>query len=411
MQKNIVRTKEAHDFLAIVPQLVGFLPERSMVLVAFRGNRTCGAMRFNLPDPTAPQKVHKRIATTLIGTLCKIPGVDAVVPVAYTDEGFAAVAGLPHERFAETLIKRAELSGFLVRDALCVGSDGWGSYLDPDCPAGGHPLSDIADSSAHHAFPDETRRELATLSSRADLPKVGLASKERLARAFRRYERMADPAGTPLGLVAMVGDILDPVETAEVALTWDAAEPDVEAVGALLFLIQSPGNRDQMMLQFAFGEAVGIETHELNVRYWAIQRATGRSMDDIVREEQKLKAASETGDGSFDQAEKQTGDLILGLTTERPDPDRIERSIELLRIVVAMAPRSARPAPFCMLAWLSWALGRGSVAGIFIDQALAIDPRYSMALLLNTLFCSGHLPEWAYAVPLETVHHGEVKSA
>jgi hypothetical protein len=64
-----------------------------------------------------------------------------------------------------------------------------------------------------------------------------------------------------------------------------------------------------------------------------------------------------------------------------------------------MAPRSAKPAPLCMLAWLSWALGSGSVAGFFVDQALAIDPQYSMAILLEVLLASGHLPEWAFAVP------------
>jgi len=41
MTPTIVKTREAHDFLALVPQLAGFQPERSVVLVAFRGNRTC----------------------------------------------------------------------------------------------------------------------------------------------------------------------------------------------------------------------------------------------------------------------------------------------------------------------------------------------------------------------------------
>jgi hypothetical protein len=394
MQKNIVKTRQAHDFLALVPQLLGFLPEKCIVLVAFRGNRTCGAMRFNLPDPAAPTKVHKRIATTLIGTLCKIPGVDAVVPVAYTDDAFEKAPGIPHERFAEVLVARAALSGFLVRDALCVGADAWGSYLDPDCPAGGHPLSDIATSAVHEAIPEDSRRDLATLRSGAELPTVDLAIKERVARRLVRYERLGRSAASLPELIDMVGDILDPVETAEAALTWDASALRVDDIGALLFLVQGPSNRDQMMLQFAFGEQVGIDTYELNVRYAVIQRVTGRSMDDIIRDEYDHSAG-------VDPEVRQTSDLMLGLGTERPDPVRIERAITLLKAVVAMAPRSARPAPLCMLAWLSWALGRGSVAGIFIDGALAIDPEYSMAALLNAVVCSGHLPDWAYQVPFD----------
>lgn len=394
MPKNIVKTRQAFDFLALVPQLLGFLPEKCIVLVAFRGNRTCGAMRFNLPDPAAPVKVHKRIATTLIGTLCKIPGVDAVVPVAYTDDSFGAVPGIPHERFAEALVARAELSGFLVRDALCVGADGWGSYLDPECPAGGHPLSDIAASAVHEAIPADSRRDLATLRSGANLPTVDLAVKERLARRFAEYQRLGSGSPSAPELIDLVGDLLDPVETAEAALSWDATEVQVDNAAALLFLVQGPANRDQIMLQFAFGEQVGIETYELNVRYLIIQRATGRSMDDIVRDEYERSAGG-------DPDARRTSDLMLGLGEERPDSGRIERAIALLKTLVAMAPRSARPAPLCMLAWLSWALGRGSVAGIFIDAALAIDPGYSMAGLLDAVVCSGYLPEWAFAVPFD----------
>lgn len=395
MQKNIVKTSRAYDFLALVPQLLGFLPEKSIVLVAFRGNRTCGAMRFNLPDADAPDKVHKRIATTLVGMLCKIPGVDAVVPVAYVDDSFGAVPGVPHARFAEALVARAELAGFLVRDALCVGADGWGSYLEPDCPAGGHPLSDITASEVHQAIPADARRDLAALRSGAELPAVDLAVKERLARRLAGLEGLARRADTLPELIDTVGGILHPVELAETALAWDPASLQLDDAAALLFLVQGPANRDQVMLQFAFGEEVGTRTYELNLRYAILQRATGRSMDAIVQDE------CAQAEGANPDA-RRTADLMLGLGPGRPDPARIGQAIGLLKTLVAMAPRSTRPAPLCMLAWLSWALGRGSVAGMFIDKALAIDPAYGMAGLLNSLVGSGHLPDWAYRVPLDS---------
>lgn len=47
-----------------------------------------------------------------------------------------------------------------------------------------------------------------------------------------------------------------------------------------------------------------------------------------------------------------------------------------------------------MLAWLSWALGRGSLAGQYIRLARAIDPSYSMAELLDTMLSNGMMPEW-----------------
>jgi hypothetical protein len=402
MQMTVVKTREAHDFLALVPELVGFRPENSVVLVAFRGNRTCGALRFSLPEPGAAETLTRRIVTTIVGMMCKIPRVDGLVPVIYTDDRFSDAAGMPADAFARVLIQRSELSGFRVPDAFCVGSDGWGSYLDPDCPADGRPLGDIADSSVHRVIPADKRRGFASLHSGAELPNVDLATKERLARLLRRYRRLASESASAPELVRTIGDVLDPVKTAETLMESGGGAMSVEEAAVLLLLVQSPGTRDQMMLQFAFGEQVGTEVFEVNLHYAAIQRATGLSMDDIVREEMKRKSAEPAGVGGDEPPElpgQQTSELMMGLTVHRPDPERILRAIDLLKAAVATAPRYARPAPFCMLAWLSWALGRGSVAGIFIDRALQIDPGYGMALLLETLIGSGHVPEWAYAVP------------
>ena len=53
------------------------------------------------------------------------------------------------------------------------------------------------------------------------------------------------------------------------------------------------------------------------------------------------------------------------------------------------------------LGWLSWALGRGSVAGEYVRRAREADPEYGFAELLDTMLGNGMLPEWAFdrAVP------------
>ncbi|TFD65760.1 DUF4192 domain-containing protein [Cryobacterium ruanii] len=392
MHPTIVKAQKAQDFLALVPQLLGFTPETSAVMIAFRGNRTCGALRFNLPDDGAPHKVYKRIATTLAGMLCKIAGVDAVIPVIYTDDSFGGTPGIPGEQFAEILNRRLELSGFLLRDSLCVAADGWGSYLDPDCPAGGHPLSDIEESPIYEAVNQESATEtpqpLGTLQNGLDPIEVSLATRERLARMYRRYRHLLARAENAPELFPTLGFVLDPVAIAEAALTWPNPPPE-EDVAALLVLVQSPPIRDQIMLQFAFGHDEGLRARAINRHYALLQNETGRSLDDLVAEQFNVG----------DPTAKHTSDIMLGLQPERPDIDRIRIAIRLLRFLVAMAPRSAKPAPLCMLAWLSWALGSGSVAGFFVDQALAIDSQYSMATLLDLLLKSGHLPEWAFAIP------------
>jgi hypothetical protein len=403
MDRTIVKTPTPQDFLALVPELVGFLPESSVVIVAFRGNRTCGALRFNLPPGAAGDQELRRIAGTLLGILCRISGVDALVPVVYTGEriGESVVAAedLPQGAFIAAIRHRAGQSGFLLRDALCVAADGWASYLEADAPAGSgagrvlrRPLSAIAESRVNASIPGATRRGLARLHTGADLPRVDLATRERCARRLARYQRLGPDTGPIPELIEMVGDMLDPVGTAETVLGLNPADLSIDEVAALLFLMQGPATRDQMMLQFAFGEEEGRRSHALNRHYAQRQRETGMSMDDLV------EADMATG-RAFEQATPTTGDLMLGESSERPDPERIDRGIRLLKLLVAMAPRHARPAPLCMLAWLSWALGQGSVAGIYIDTALDINADYGMALLLQQMIGSGHLPEWAFSVP------------
>lgn len=402
MEKTIVKTPTPQDFLALVPQLVGFLPERSLVLVAFRGNRTCGALRFNLPRDGAGQSELRRIAGTLLGTLCKIPGVDALVPVVYTeqeigDDPAGSAPDLPYGPFLRAILARAVESGFLARDALCVAADGWASYFDAEPGRVGsfrHPLSDIAASSVHERIPGQDRRELARLHTGAELPKVDLATRERCARRLARYQRLGPDLGPIPELIEMVGDMLDPVGTAETVLGLNPAELNIDEAAVLLFLMQGPATRDQMMLQFAFGEEEGRRSHELNRHYAKRQRETGLGMDELVE-------ADMTAGRAFEQVVPTTGDLMLGMSPERPDPERVLRGIRLLKLLVAMAPRSARPAPLCMLAWLNWTLGQSSVAGIHLDTALEIDPGYGMALLLLQVLGSGHLPEWAFEVPVD----------
>lgn len=392
MQPTVIKARQAHDFLALVPQLTGFLPRNSVVLVAFRGNRTCGALRFNLPEGGAPRAVHRRVASTLVGMLCKIDGVNAVVPVLYTDQAFHQSGGMPHQRFAAELVEAAERTGFLVRDVLCVASDGWGSYDDPQCPTRGRPLSDIAGSHVTDAAPPV----LGTIESRAELPAADHALKEKVARLYRRYRRLAGDTPT---LALAAGDVIDAADVTKTLLCGTDRRPEAETLAALLFLVQAPPTRDQIMLQIAFGEEIGALAGDLNRRYESIRQLTGRTFDEIALSEHETAVGAPGSVTEEAEAGVLLGRLLTGFSRERPDPYRVERGIELLRLLTAHSPRAARPGPLCMLAWLSWTLGRGSVAGIFVDHALAIDPGYSMAHTLGAMFDAGHLPEWAWAEP------------
>ncbi|MFC6357385.1 DUF4192 domain-containing protein [Luethyella okanaganae] len=366
--QTIIKAEQASDFLALVPHLAGFRPRNSIVLVAFRGKRTCGAMRFDLPEPNST-KVLKRIATTLIGMLCKIPGVDAVVPVAYTDERFGSDV-IPYADFVDLLIWRAEQSGFLVRDALCVAADGWGSYLDPVCPRGGHPLDDIAASPVNDAIPSGRRRGAEDQTGTIAWPIADSAMRQRVGRALKRYQQIVDDPDALAMLSDELPEVIGIPALAEAALAWDPPSITADDAARLLFCLQRPPLRDAVLLQWAFGLAVGERALADNIRFI----------------------------GGDESAAAEAGSLLWG-EGPRPDPGRIEDAHVLLLELVVRAPKSARLAPLCMLAWLNWALGRSSRAGVFIDQAFAIEPGYGLAGVLHAMVHGGRLPEWAFDVP------------
>ncbi|MCU1637559.1 MAG: hypothetical protein JWL94_206 [Microbacteriaceae bacterium] len=365
---TVVKTHDAQDFLALVPQLAGYHPRDSVLLVAFRGNRTCAALRFNLPT-AKNERIFRRVATSVVGTLCKVRGADAVVPVIYTDETFAGAGGIPAADFMTAVTSRAELSGFLVRDALCVAADGWGSYLEVR-PTIGRPLAEIAASAVHESVPEELRKRLGDVTDGFPLPPVELSVRERVARLLERYRGgVFAPSGQEeFGIERRL--LEHPALFAECALGLDPDRMDDSIAALLILCLSSPPVRDSTMLQWAFDLEVGDRVLEENARFLA---------------------------GDLHLAEGAAG-RIWG-DGPRPDAERIYVAMALLRSLAARAPRSARPPLLCMLGWLSWALGRSSLAGRFVDQALDIDRTYGLAEVLHSMLAAGHLPEWAFDEP------------
>jgi hypothetical protein len=208
------------------------------------------------------------------------------------------------------------------------------------------------------------------------IPEVDLGTAERVARLLVRYRAAAhgaDADTVELGQLdlAFVSEEPLPVfplpRLVELALGLDPSRIEDRDAALLLWLLQRPVGRDAVMLQFAFGPAAGFRV--------------------LFGE-----AAFIDGD---DSGVRESAALLFG-EGPRPDPIRITTGITILTAVTARAPKSARPAPLCVLAWLHWALGRGSVAGLLVEQALAIDPDYGFARLLLTMLDAGRLPEWAF---------------
>jgi hypothetical protein len=262
-------------------------------------------------------------------------GVESVVAVVCCAAVFGASSAIPYASFAALLERRIRQAGFGMRGALCQAGDGWASYLLPDVPAGGHPLSDIHESDAE--VPLSQRRTLISLDGPNRVPDAPAAARARFAAGLAGVSLPLHPA------------------FASNALGWDTVDVTVSGP-ALLLAVQDPRCRDEVMLGWAFDPGVPL------------------------------------------LPDSQLADLMIGIGP-RPDIDRVEAAVSVLARIVSLAPDSLRPAPLGMMAWLSWAIGRNSLAARYVGEAAALDPAYGLGSIVATLLADGMFPEWAFGPP------------
>jgi Domain of unknown function (DUF4192) len=83
----------------------------------------------------------------------------------------------------------------------------------------------------------------------------------------------------------------------------------------------------------------------------------------------------------------------------RMEPEHRDAHLRLWTDLVRAAAGPWVPAPAALLAFTAWQCGDGPLASIAIDRALAVDPDYSMALLLREILAIG-VPPSAARLPM-----------
>ncbi|MFZ1286210.1 MAG: DUF4192 family protein, partial [Candidatus Phosphoribacter sp.] len=68
-----------------------------------------------------------------------------------------------------------------------------------------------------------------------------------------------------------------------------------------------------------------------------------------------------------------------------PDPERAARLVERLCWLARHTPPSYSAGPLTLLASYVWWLGDGTLARLALDRALAVEPGYRLALLLERM--------------------------
>lgn len=370
---TVLRASDSADFLRIVPALAGFTPRRSIVLLPFRGSRTHGAMRLDLPRREVDLV---QFADAAVGLAARVDGTDAIAAVVYTDDHPEHTPDglvLPLAVAVDELLGCAEEAGLRIVDALCVTPVGWSSYLVDEPRLA--PLDTVTAPPPVPGLGDVGGDQLAG----AALPRADRVHRERVARALRAigsaldHDEARDPQGAkrsrppenPDALAAIAA--LDDIPAFFESLLDQPENTPAFATTALLWCLERPVFRDVAIAQWATDIEGGIRTLDAQFAF----AREGRMISDDL------------------------GAVFLG-TGPAPDTDRLRVALMVVRHAAVAAPRLMRRGPLTVAAWLSWALGRASHAAYYLDLVREIDPQYGLAALIRTLLDAAALPEWAF---------------
>ena len=124
------------NLLATVPYLLGFNPEKSLVIVAVKGQHDQVVVSITLDLPDKLEDLDATFINNLKETL-KRSGADGLVAIFYVDTNLQGLKSI-----SELLMTEISTE-FHVRDILWVSDHKWASYLCSDescCPKEGRAL-------------------------------------------------------------------------------------------------------------------------------------------------------------------------------------------------------------------------------------------------------------------------------
>jgi Domain of unknown function (DUF4192) len=319
--------------LRLIPHLLGFVPEASLIVigVAPPRDRIRVTLRYDLPDPPETDQITD-LAAHALGVL-SAQRLTAAVAVGYGPEALVAPV-------ATGLREAAWQAAIDLREFLRVAGGRYWSYVcgnEKCCPAEGVPFdtaaADPAEAEALAAVGDRVLAGRAAVAARV-APLGGIA-RESMRQATRRAERHINQLMAKVRKSGRLGAARHMI-TAE----------SLAAVGTMI------------------------------TRYRDGGRFT--SDDEIARITVALRDLRVRDDA-----------------WARMDPAHSGAHQRLWIDVVRRAQPGYVAAPAALLGFVAWQSGEGALANVALDRALADDPGYSMAQLLRQVITAGAPPSLA----------------
>ncbi|MGO4599473.1 DUF4192 domain-containing protein [Terrabacter sp. 2RAF25] len=337
-----VTLRSPAELLAVIPHLLGFEPQQSIVVLALRGSKIGLTQRMDLPDTERVDEVARALA----GHALK-DGAEAALIVGYEDAPGESL------RLIETLSARLQQRDVSVRDRIVVHDGRWRS-LDCDrpscCPPEGNPLPSpaqaapvVAEFIGVGSAPLPDRQTLAaqlepgpTADAVAELLRRGQDAMSTMTDTEARH-RLADVWAR----VLTIGEA--PITATEAAVALESLTDVSTRDGITSLLIPNSLGLDVL--------PEGIQS--------------------LIRRIHTVRGAHEDHDA---------------------DPKAGAMKARLIDLCQHATDEHAAPVT-TLLATYSWWHGDGALARVAIDRALRCDPTYRLARLLCLMLDEGIRPE------------------
>lgn len=351
-ERNPLSLSDIEDILAYIPHALGFHPTDSMVLLLVVGQRLEATMRVDLPEESLTDEqldTWIRQVTNLTG---QMPGIQSIVSVLYVPQVVRNESKGPYLRLIDRLAAQLESLDIMLQHSWCVDAQFIWDYDQPDAQAlCARPVVDA-----------NTTNLSMVLAGSAPLREpwdgCGIPEWPNAQDIRERAKELVEDKGAGLTRWAELLNL--PVER---ALLYLHSDPDcaVELLRSLRWKII----RD--LLPYLAG--TDQDATQIILR--------------LLTEEKDQKAVPELSN------------FLLGRGWRSPDWQRTERLWAVSRDLLGVARGNQRYALMCVLAWIEWARGRGSLALTLLDQVLRECEDYNLAVLLKQLLNTGVMPHWA----------------
>ncbi|MFY0407911.1 DUF4192 domain-containing protein [Solicola sp. PLA-1-18] len=331
---TVLRPRSLADLVTVVPVMLGFHPEHSLVAVCVHGPRHRLGMTVRVDLP--PEEHADELADQVAGHVAR-QEPDGVLLLAFADTDAAAAPLLLslRSRLADAdvdVLEAARADGVRVVSYTCVD--------DTCCPGDGTPYDRVGGALMAEAV---------------------LAGHEVLPGRDALVERFAPVEGErALGVASETEHVRDEVRRLGAGLRHPAGDPVVVRTGW------------QACLD-------------------AVTRATG--LDGPVLDDHDVAVLSVW------TATVVVRDLLWTDITR----ESAREQLALWREVGRRAVEPARPPALSLAGFAAWMCGDGAQAMTALEAALAVDPGYSMALLLHSAVSGGIDPRRWPAMTQEEV--------